>query len=100
MPGCLAVRHERRHYLGRNPDRPPRSLVDDRPGRSRAAAQPPVIAAELDVAVEPGALGRIADPGAGGDAVALERRTQIIDLVPHHDPDVPLLVRRVGDAPP
>ena len=51
-------------------------------------------AGELDVAVEPRALRRLADPGPRRDPVAVERGAEIIDLVPHHDPVISILVRR------
>ena len=59
-----------------------------------------VLADEFHVPVEPRALGRLADPGPRDDPVALEGGAEIVDLVPHDDPEISVLVLRVGDAAP
>ena len=45
-------------------------------------------------------LGASPDPGAAGQRLAIEGGAEVIDLVPHHDPDIIVLVRGVGDAVP
>ena len=41
-------------------------------------------------------LRRLADPGPADQPVAVEGRAQIIDLVPDHDPEIGVVMRRVG----
>src|SRR3954451_19918093 len=96
MGRLLPFPDEGRHHFRRDSDRPARGLVDDRPLGLRANADRSVGPGELHQAVEPRALGRLADPAPGDDAVALVRRAQVIDLVPHHDPEVIVLVRGIG----
>ena len=60
----------------------------------------PSRADELDMAVEPRALGRLADPGASGHRLAGADAAQIVDLVPDHDPDIGVDMRRIGDRRP
>ena len=82
----------------RNADRPPERLVDDRPlGPARERTALPSSPTNSMCRSNRAPLRRLADPGPGGDPVALERGAQIIDLVPHHDPEISVLVRRVGD---
>src|SRR5947209_2640557 len=100
MRASLLRLHERRHYLRRNADWPPKRLVDDRPVGARADADLAVRRRELDVTVEAGAARRLTDPGAGGDPLTLKGRAQIVDLVPHYDPVILILVRRIGDRIP
>ena len=56
--------------------------------------------ASADMTVEAGAFRCIADPGPGKQAVAVEGRAQIVDLVPDHDPEVGVVMRRVADGVP
>src|SRR5262249_8674766 len=96
----LARTHEWRHNLGRNTDRAVRGLVDDCPPAHRPDVRLSLRADELHVAVVLGSLRLLAGPGSRGDPVALESGTQIVDLVPHHDPEVRVLVVGIGDAAP
>src|SRR3546814_4265384 len=52
------------------------------------------------MAVALGAARRVGDPGARGHRLAGAERAQIVDLVPHHDPDIDMLVAlRRGGVP-
>src|SRR3546814_3809874 len=52
------------------------------------------------MAVALGAARRVGDPGARGHRLAGAERAPIVDLVPHHDPDIDMLVAlRRGGVP-
>src|SRR3546814_20086741 len=64
----------------------------DLPHRSRADMDASVHAGKFHMAVELGAARRVGDPGARGHRLAGAERAQIVDLVPHPDPDIDKLV--------
>ena len=49
---------------------------------------------------EAGAPGGLADPGSARNAIAFERGAQVIDLVPHNDPEISVVVRGIADGVP
>src|SRR4051812_17242930 len=100
MSGRLHWRNEGRYDFSRHADGPAQRLVDNRPLRLRANAEFPVRSAKFHQAIEPRALRSIADPGPRGDAIALDRGAQIIDLVADDDPEIGVLVRRIGHRLP
>src|SRR5215203_6611847 len=86
--------------FGRNPDRPAGRLVDDGPLGDGPDPNLSILAEEFHVPIEAGSLGGLADPGPSGQHLALEGGAEIVDLVPNHDPDIVVLMGRIGDAVP